>query len=82
MDKEVKILEKKAKQLAGKKVKITRRKIPGAFLEGLHFSPHIFVARLEATKHCVLFLKKPSGMVLTMDIKDKYFVVEDIEEKT
>ena len=82
MDKEVKILEKKAKQLAGKKVKITRRKIPGAFLEGLYFSPHIFFATLESVKHCTLFFKKESGMVSSVDIKDKYFVVENIEEKT
>lgn len=79
MDKEVKLLEKKAKKLVGKQVKITRRKLPDKFLEGLSFSSHSFSVELKDVKHCLLFLKKPSGMVSTMEIKDNYFVVENIE---
>jgi hypothetical protein len=75
MDKEMKLMEFKAKKLAGNKVKITMRKAPAL---GMEFSPFSVDVLLNSVSKGFLNVKKQTGMDYNIPIKDAYFVVEDI----
>jgi len=71
------IIEYKAKQLIGEKVKITCKKHPLPF-PGFHLSPYSFLATLEGVEKNTLKIRKETGMQYAIKIKDEYMMVEEI----
>lgn len=76
MDKEMKLMEMKAKKLVGNKVNLTLRKKPSL---GMEFNSFSMIAFLDSVNRCILNITKETGMSYSIPLKDDYFVVENIE---
>lgn len=68
------------KNLIGKKVKVTARKNQSNFLPKINFNSYTFDAVLQEVDEAYVKLKKPSGAIHLLPIKDNYFTIENIEE--
>jgi hypothetical protein len=77
MDK-TRILERRARQLIGEKVRITCKKATQPY-PNFHLSPYTFQATLEGVERNSLKIRKETGMIYTINIKDEYMVIEDIK---
>lgn len=80
MDKAIKLLEHKAKGMIGKHVQIKCRRLPSQTMPGMRFSPYTFNAMLEGVEHCQLKIRKQTGMVFSISLKDEYMLVEDVSQ--
>ena len=72
------IIEHKAKQLIGEKVRITCKKATQPYPD-FHLAPYTFQATLEGVERNTLTIRKETGMIYTIKIKDEYMVIEDIK---
>ena len=77
MDK-TRVMEHQAKQFIGQKVKITCKRHHQPF-PGMNFSPYSFQATLEGVERNTLKIRKDSGMLYSINIKDEYMTVEEIK---
>lgn len=78
MDKAVKLLELKAKNLIGKEIQIRCRRTASQTIPGLRLSPYTFNAKLEGVEKRTLTIRKQTGMVYSISLKDEYMTVEDV----